>query len=171
MIVVGEFGCGKTTQIPQYLHQARYAKTGKKKIACVEPRRAAAICAAAAVSQGMGAELGHEVGYCIIHDDYTTKEIVLKYITDGMLVQEWLGRQDLLASYGVVMVDEAHERTLASDYSDVFALVKRVARARRDLKLVIVLSESGSTSDPEKLSDYFDKAPMLRIPHRQYRCS
>lgn len=115
MIVVGEFGCGKTTQIPQYLYQAGYTKSGKKKIACLEPRLAAAICAAAAVSQDMGVELGREVGYYINHDDCATKETVVKYITDGVLVKEWLGRQDLLASYGVVMVYEPHERTLASD--------------------------------------------------------
>ncbi|OAY84022.1 putative pre-mRNA-splicing factor ATP-dependent RNA helicase DHX16 [Ananas comosus] len=119
LVIVGETGSGKTTQIPQYLHEAGYTEAGK--IACTQPRRVAAMSVAARVSQEMGVKLGHEVGYSIRFEDCTSEKTVLKYMTDGMLLREFLGEPDL-ASYNVVMVDEAHERTLSTDI--LFGLVK-----------------------------------------------
>ncbi|KAM1021628.1 hypothetical protein ACFX2J_042511 [Malus domestica] len=159
LIIVGETGSGKTTQIPQYLHEAGYTKRGK--IGCTQPRRVAAMSVAARVSQEMGVKLGHEVGYSIRFEDCTSEKTVLKYMTDGMLLQEFLGEPDL-ASYSVVMVDEAHERTLSTDI--LFGLVKDIARFRPDLKLLI----SSATLDAEKFSDYFDSAPIFKIPGRRY---
>uniref|UniRef100_A0A6N2KJD1 RNA helicase n=1 Tax=Salix viminalis TaxID=40686 RepID=A0A6N2KJD1_SALVM len=112
IIIVGETGSGKTTQIPQYLHEAGYTKRGK--VGCTQPRRVAAMSIAARVSQEMGVKLGHEVGYSIRFEDCTSDKTVLKYMTDGMLLREFLGEPDL-AGYSVVMVDEAHERTLSTD--------------------------------------------------------
>ncbi|KAL5146517.1 Pre-mRNA-splicing factor ATP-dependent RNA helicase DEAH1 [Glycine soja] len=159
LVIVGETGSGKTTQIPQYLHEAGYTKRGM--IACTQPRRVAAMSVAARVSQEMGVKLGHEVGYSIRFEDCTSEKTILKYMTDGMLLREFLGEPDL-ASYSVVMVDEAHERTLSTDI--LFGLVKDIARFRPDLKLLI----SSATLDAEKFSDYFDSAPIFRIPGRRY---
>ncbi|KAI3727553.1 hypothetical protein L6452_16169 [Arctium lappa] len=159
LVIVGETGSGKTTQIPQYLHEAGYTKRGM--IGCTQPRRVAAMSVAARVSQEMGIKLGHEVGYSIRFEDCTSDKTVLKYMTDGMLLREFLGEPDL-ASYSVVMVDEAHERTLSTDI--LFGLVKDIARFRPDLKLLI----SSATLDAEKFSDYFDSAPIFKIPGRRF---
>ncbi|KAK1296057.1 putative pre-mRNA-splicing factor ATP-dependent RNA helicase [Acorus calamus] len=158
LVIVGETGSGKTTQIPQYLHEAGYTKRGK--IGCTQPRRVAAMSVAARVSQEMGVKLGHEVGYSIRFEDCTSEKTVIKYMTDGMLLREFLGEPDL-ASYSVVMVDEAHERTLSTDI--LFGLLKDIARYRTDLKLLI----SSATLDAEKFSEYFD-APIFKIPGRRY---
>ncbi|XP_058779387.1 pre-mRNA-splicing factor ATP-dependent RNA helicase DEAH1-like isoform X2 [Vicia villosa] len=160
LVIVGETGSGKTTQIPQYLHEAGYTKHGRM-IACTQPRRVAAISVAARVSQEMGVKLGHEVGYSIRFEDCTSKKTILKYMTDGMLLREFLV-QPQLESYSVVMVDEAHERTLSTDI--LFGLVKDLARARPDLKVLI----SSATLDAKKFSDYFDLAPIFKIPGRRY---
>ncbi|KAL6554780.1 Pre-mRNA-splicing factor ATP-dependent RNA helicase DEAH1 [Orobanche gracilis] len=160
LVIVGETGSGKTTQIPQYLHEAGYTKHGRM-IACTQPRRVAAMSVAARVSQEMGVKLGHEVGYSIRFEDCTSKKTILKYMTDGMLLREFLA-QPKLESYSVVMVDEAHERTLSTDI--LFGLVKDVARARPDLKLLI----SSATLDAVKFSNYFDFAPIFKIPGRRY---
>ncbi|KAI3726854.1 hypothetical protein L1987_66660 [Smallanthus sonchifolius] len=159
LVIVGETGSGKTTQIPQYLHEVGYTKHGM--IGCTQPRRVAAMSVAARVSQEMGVKLGHEVGYSIRFEDCTSDKTVLKYMTDGMLLREFLGEPDL-ASYSVVMVDEAHERTLSTDI--LFGLVKDIARFRPDLKLLI----SSATLDAEKFSDYFDSAPIFKIPGRRF---
>ncbi|KAH1264470.1 Pre-mRNA-splicing factor ATP-dependent RNA helicase DEAH1 [Glycine max] len=159
LIIDGETGSGKTTQIPQYLHEAGYTKHGM--VACTQPRRLAAISVAARVSKEMGVKLGHEVGYSIRFEDCTTDKTVIKYMTDGMLLREFLGEPDL-ASYSVLIVDEAHERTLSTDI--LFGLVKDIARFRPDLKLLI----SSATLDADKFSDYFDSAPKFKIPGRRY---
>ncbi|KAL6221913.1 hypothetical protein ACLB2K_005305 [Fragaria x ananassa] len=159
LVIVGETGSGKTTQIPQYLHEAGYTKHGQ--IGCTQPRRVAAMSVAARVSQEMGVKLGHEVGYSIRFEDCTSEKTVLKYMTDGMLLREFLAEPDL-ASYSVLMVDEAHERTLSTDI--LFALVKDIARFRPDFKLLI----SSATLDALKFSDYFDHCPLFNIPGRRF---
>ncbi|XP_010538374.1 PREDICTED: pre-mRNA-splicing factor ATP-dependent RNA helicase DEAH1-like [Tarenaya hassleriana] len=159
LIILGETGSGKTTQLPQYLHEAGYTKRGK--IGCTQPRRVAAMSVAVRVAQEMGVKLGHEVGYSIRFEDCSSEKTVLKYMTDGMLLRELLGESDL-ASYSVIIVDEAHERTLSTDI--LFGLVKDITRFRPDLKLLI----SSATMDAEKFSDYFDSAPLFRIPGRRY---
>lgn len=159
VIIVGETGSGKTTQIPQYLHEAGYSERGK--IGCTQPRRVAAMSVAARVADEVGCKLGNEVGYSIRFEDCTSEKTVLKYMTDGMLLREFLGEPDL-ATYSVMMIDEAHERTLHTDV--LFGLVKDIARYRPDIKLLI----SSATLDAEKFSEYFDYAPIFRIPGRRY---
>ncbi|XP_056693080.1 pre-mRNA-splicing factor ATP-dependent RNA helicase DEAH1-like [Spinacia oleracea] len=159
LIIVGETGCGKTTQIPQYLHEAGYTKVGK--IGCTQPRRVAAMSVAARVSKEMGVKLGHEVGYSIRFEDCTSDKTLIKYMTDGMLLREFLCEPDL-GSYSVIMLDEAHERTVCTDI--LLGLVKDVARFRPDLKLLI----SSATLDADKFSDFFDSAPIFKIPGRPY---
>ncbi|KAK5149325.1 hypothetical protein LTR04_007200 [Oleoguttula sp. CCFEE 6159] len=160
LIIVGETGSGKTTQLPQYLHEAGYTKGGMK-VGCTQPRRVAAMSVATRVAEEMGVKLGNEVGYAIRFEDNTTDKTVLKYMTDGMLLREFLTEPDL-AGYSALMIDEAHERTLHTDI--LFGLVKDIARARPDLKLLI----SSATMDAQKFSRYFDDAPIFNIPGRRY---
>jgi pre-mRNA-splicing factor ATP-dependent RNA helicase DHX16 len=162
LIIVGETGSGKTTQITQYLHEEGFTKAdGSRKIGCTQPRRVAAMSVAKRVADEMGVKLGNEVGYSIRFEDATSERTIIKYMTDGMLLREFLGEPDL-ASYSCLMVDEAHERTLHTDI--LFGLVKDIARFRPDLKLII----SSATLEAEKFSEYFDGAPIFNIPGRRY---
>merc|ERR1719359_118850 len=162
LIVVGETGSGKTTQLPQYLHEVGYTKIGK--IGCTQPRRVAAMSVAARVSAELGCKVGHEVGYNIRFEDCTTDRTIIEYMTDGMLLRSFLNEPDM-ASFSVMLIDEAHERTLHTDV--LFGLVKDVARFRDDLKLII----SSATLDAEKFSEYFDNAPIFNIPGRRFPVS
>ncbi|WAR30568.1 DHX16-like protein [Mya arenaria] len=148
LIIEGETGSGKTTQIPQYLYNGGFCKDGMK-VGCTQPRRVAAMSVAA------------RVGYSIRFEDCTSERTCLKYMTDGMLLREFLGEPDL-KSYSVLIIDEAHERTLHTDI--LFGLVKDIARFRPDLKLLI----SSATLDAEKFSQFFDDAPVFRIPGRRF---
>ncbi|KAI9879752.1 MAG: hypothetical protein M1830_007377 [Pleopsidium flavum] len=160
LIIVGETGSGKTTQIPQYLHEAGYTK-GDLKVGCTQPRRVAAMSVAARVAEEMGVKVGNEVGYAIRFEDATSDKTVLKYMTDGMLLREFLTEPDL-GGYSALMIDEAHERTLHTDI--LFGLVKDIARFRPELKLLI----SSATMDAQKFAKYFDDAPIFNIPGRRY---
>ncbi len=120
LIVVAETGSGKTTQLPQYLHESGYTAGGMK-VGCTQPRRVAAMSVAARVAEEMGTKVGYEVGYSIRFEDATSDKTVLKYMTDGMLLREFLTEPDL-AGYSALIIDEAHERTLSTDI--LFALVK-----------------------------------------------
>lgn len=160
LIIEGETGSGKTTQIPQYLVEEGYTENGMK-IGCTQPRRVAAMSVAARVAQEMGVKLGNEVGYSIRFEDCTSERTVLKYMTDGMLLREFMTEPDL-ASYSVVVIDEAHERTLHTDI--LFGLIKDIARFRPDLKVLI----ASATLDTERFSAFFDDAPVFRIPGRRF---
>lgn len=160
LIVVAETGSGKTTQLPQYLHESGYTAGGMK-VGCTQPRRVAAMSVAARVAEEMGTKVGYEVGYSIRFEDCTSDKTVLKYMTDGMLLREFLTEPDL-ASYSALIIDEAHERTLSTDI--LFALVKDIARFRPELRLLI----SSATMDAEKFSEYFDNAPVFYVPGRRY---
>ena len=109
----------------------------------------------------MDKKLGNEVGYSIRFEDCTSERTMIKYMTDGMLLREFLSEPNL-QSYSVMIIDEAHERTLHTDI--IFGLVKDIARFRPDLKLLI----SSATLDAEKFSDFFDEAPIFRIPGRRF---
>jgi len=160
LIVVGETGSGKTTQLPQYLHEAGYTKDGLR-IGCTQPRRVAAMSVAARVAEETGTRLGHEIGYSVRFEDCTSSRTRIKYMTDGMLLREVLETPDLPA-YGVLIVDEAHERTLHTDI--LLGLLKDLAALRPTLKLII----ASATLDAERFSDYFGGAPIFTIPGRRY---
>ena len=159
LVLVGETGSGKTTQIPQFLNEVGYGKLGC--IACTQPRRVAAMSVAARVSQEMGVKLGNEVGYSIRFEDCTSEKTVIKYMTDGMLLREFLTEPDLKA-YSCLIIDEAHERTLHTDV--LFGLVKDVIKFRPDPKLII----SSATLDAEKFSSYLEDASIFMIPGRMF---
>ncbi|KAM5352704.1 hypothetical protein ACJ41O_005426 [Fusarium nematophilum] len=160
LVIVGETGSGKTTQLPQYLHEAGYTKNGMK-VGCTQPRRVAAMSVAARVADEVGVKVGNEVGYTIRFEDCTSDKTVLKYMTDGMLLREFMTEPDL-AGYSALMIDEAHERTVHTDI--LLALVKDLSRERPDLKLLI----SSATMNAEKFAQYFDDAPIFNIPGRRY---
>uniref|UniRef100_H3CAR0 ATP-dependent RNA helicase DHX8 n=1 Tax=Tetraodon nigroviridis TaxID=99883 RepID=H3CAR0_TETNG len=159
LIVVGETGSGKTTQITQYLAEAGY--TGRGKIGCTQPRRVAAMSVAKRVSEEYGCRLGQEVGYTIRFEDCTSMETLIKYMTHGMLQRECLVDPDM-SQYSLIMLDEAHERTIHTDV--LFGLLKKTVQKRKDMKLIV----SSATLDAVKFSQYFYEAPIFTIPGRTF---
>ncbi|KAK2558678.1 ATP-dependent RNA helicase DHX8 [Acropora cervicornis] len=159
LIVIGETGSGKTTQITQYLAEEGFLSTGK--LACTQPRRVAAMSVAKRVSEEYGCRLGQEVGYTIRFEDCTSTETKIKYMTDGMLLRECLLDSDL-NQYAIVILDEAHERTISTDV--LFGLLKKTVKKRPDLKLIV----TSATLDAVKFSTYFFEAPIFTIPGRTF---
>ncbi|KAK8809587.1 hypothetical protein WA158_000530 [Blastocystis sp. Blastoise] len=159
LIVTAETGSGKTTQIPQFLHEAGYTKRGM--VGCTQPRRVAAMSVATRVAEEMGVKRGYEVGYSIRFEDCTSDKTIIKYMTDGMLLREFL-TDPALEAYSVMIIDEAHERTLHTDI--LLGLMKDICREREDLRLII----SSATMDASKFSDYFDGAPIFAIEGRRF---
>lgn len=155
LILQGETGSGKTTQIPQFLIEGGY-----KYIAVTQPRRVAAMSVARRVAEELDVNLGEEVGYSIRFEENYSNKTVIKYMTDGMLLREAIS-DPLLKKYGIVILDEAHERTLATDI--LFGLMKEILPKRKDLKLIVM----SATMDTKKFQDYFE-APILDIPGRLY---
>ncbi|KAL7922346.1 P-loop containing nucleoside triphosphate hydrolase protein [Trichoderma austrokoningii] len=160
LIVVGETGSGKTTQMTQYLAEAGYADHGI--IGCTQPRRVAAVSVAKRVAEEVGCTLGQEVGYAIRFEDCTSPATKIKYMTDGMLQREILLDPDL-KRYSAIMLDEAHERTIATDV--LFALLKNTLKKRPDDLKVIITS---ATLNADKFSSYFNDAPIFTIPGRTF---
>lgn len=146
-IVVGETGSGKTTQIPQYLKEAGWADGGRV-IACTQPRRLAVQAVASRVAEEMGVKLGEEVGYTIRFEDATSTGTLIKFLTDGVLLREMMG-DPLLTKYSVIMVDEAHERSISTDV--LLGLLKKIQRRRPELRLII----SSATIEAKSMSAFF----------------
>ena len=159
MIVVGDTGSGKTTQLTQYLAEGGFANHGM--IGCTQPRRVAAMSVAKRVAEEVGCTLGQEVGYTIRFEDRTSPETKIKYMTDGMLQREVLLDPNL-RKYSVIMLDEAHERTIATDV--LFGLLKKTLKRRPDLKVIV----TSATLDADKFSEYFNQCPIFTIPGRTY---
>lgn len=159
LIVVGDTGSGKTTQMTQYLAEEGFANHGR--IGCTQPRRVAAMSVAKRVAEEVGCRVGQEVGYTIRFEDCTSPETRIKYMTDGMLLRECLIDPEM-SQYSVVILDEAHERTISTDV--LFGLLKRAAKRRPDLKLVI----TSATLDADKFATYFNNCPIFTIPGRTY---
>ncbi|CAZ81000.1 unnamed protein product [Tuber melanosporum] len=161
-IVVGQTGSGKTTQLPQYLHQAGWTEEGKV-IACTQPRRVAATTVATRVAEEMGVRLGEEVGYSIRFEDMTSPRTRIKYMTDGMLLREALV-DPLLSRYSVVMIDEAHERSLSTDV--LLGILKKIRRRREDLRVVV----SSATLQAEEFARFFGDEGETKIISLEGRC-
>ncbi|KAK3181390.1 DEAH-box RNA helicase prp16 [Lecanicillium sp. MT-2017a] len=158
-IVIGETGSGKTTQLTQFLYEDGYGKTGM--IGCTQPRRVAAMSVAKRVAEEMEVPLGGTVGYSIRFEDVTNKETVIKYMTDGILLQESFNERDL-DKYSCVIMDEAHERALNTDI--LMGLFKKILQRRRDLKLIV----TSATMNAKRFSDFFGNAPEFTIPGRTF---
>lgn len=159
VIIVGETGSGKTTQLTQYLHEEGYSKYGM--IGCTQPRRVAAMSVAKRVSDEMGTQLGDDVGYAIRFEDCTSEKTVIKYMTDGILLRESLRESDL-DHYSAIIMDEAHERSLSTDV--LFGLLREIVARRHDLKLIV----TSATMDSSKFSMFFGNVPTFNIPGRTF---
>jgi len=169
-ILIGQTGSGKSTQLPQFLHEAGWTADGRQ-VAICEPRRIAATSLASRVAAEAGWVLGEEVGYAIRFEELTSKRTSIKYLTDGMLFRE-LMLDPLLSRYSVVVVDEAHERSCYTDL--LLSVLKKIQAIRKDLRVVVC----SATLDAEHLRDYFnapsalhareDNATIVSIEGRMY---
>lgn len=159
LIVIGETGSGKTTQMTQYMSEMGYTQRGM--IGCTQPRRVAAMSVAKRVAEEYGCQLGQEVGYTIRFEDCTSPATRIKYMTDGMLMREYLA-DNSLSKYIAIMLDEAHERTIHTDV--LFGLLKTLMKERQDFKLIV----TSATLDAEKFSKYFFDCPIFTIPGRTF---
>ncbi|KAK9473278.1 P-loop containing nucleoside triphosphate hydrolase protein [Dipodascopsis tothii] len=159
IIVIGETGSGKTTQLTQFLFEDGYGKLGL--IGCTQPRRVAAMSVAKRVSEEMGVRLGDLVGYSIRFEDCTSPQTRIKYMTDGVLLRESLQEQDL-DKYSCIIMDEAHERALNTDV--LMGLFKKILARRRDLKLIV----TSATMNAERFSNFYGGAPQFTIPGRTF---
>ncbi|RUS19562.1 hypothetical protein BC937DRAFT_87268 [Endogone sp. FLAS-F59071] len=159
VIIVGETGSGKTTQLTQYLHEEGYSNFGT--IGCTQPRRVAAMSVAKRVAEEMNCKLGTTVGYVIRFEDNTSASTLIKYMTDGILLRESLNEPDL-DRYSAIIMDEAHERSLNTDV--IMGLMKKVLARRRDLKLIV----TSATMNAEKFAQFYGNAPCFNIPGRTF---
>jgi ATP-dependent helicase HrpA len=159
VIVSGETGSGKTTQLPKYCLAAGRGIDGK--IGCTQPRRIAATSVARRIAEEMGEPVGRSVGYKIRFQDRTGPDAFIKIMTDGILLAE-VQQDRYLGEYDTIIVDEAHERNLNIDF--VLGLLKTLLKKRRDLKLII----TSATIDTEKFSRAFDDAPVIEVSGRLY---
>ncbi len=161
IIVAGDTGSGKTTQLPQFCLEL--LGEGKKNIGCTQPRRVAAVSVAERVAEEIAEKGGMRglVGYKIRFHDQTSPDTRIKFMTDGVLLAET--RSDpLLRQYGVIIIDEAHERSLNIDF--LLGFLKNLLPRRPDLKLII----TSATIDTAIFSRHFDNAPVITIAGRAY---
>ncbi|KAJ9109868.1 DEAH-box ATP-dependent RNA helicase prp43 [Naganishia cerealis] len=168
VVMEGQTGSGKTTQIPQFVCYNDLPKLKGRMVACTQPRRVAAMSVAKRVADEMDVQLGKEVGYSIRFEDMTEPgTTMLKYMTDGMLLREAMN-DPKLERYSTIILDEAHERTLATDI--LMGLLKDIAKNRPDLKIIVM----SATLDIEKFAKYFGdgtesgKAPVVRVSGRTF---
>mmetsp|Transcript_34294 Transcript_34294/g.47719 ORF Transcript_34294/g.47719 Transcript_34294/m.47719 type:complete len:675 (-) Transcript_34294:3876-5900(-) len=159
LIIVAETGAGKTTQIPKYLFSMGYGKLGQ--IGITQPRRIAAINVATRVAFEINSSVGLLVGYVIRFEDCISTFTKIKFMTEGILLREIIN-EPLLLQYSVLMLDEAHERSIFSDI--LFSLLKDLNVLRSDLKLIIC----SATINTNKFSKFFNYSPLFQIPGKIY---
>uniref|UniRef100_A0AAR2K5J3 RNA helicase n=1 Tax=Pygocentrus nattereri TaxID=42514 RepID=A0AAR2K5J3_PYGNA len=163
LVVTGETGSGKTTQLPQFLYRAGLCRDGK--IGVTQPRRVAAITVAQRVCQEMGVRLGVEVGYQVRFDDCTSKDTLIKYVTDGCMLREILADPNL-TQYSVVILDEVHERSLNTDV--LLGLLKKTSGGSRGRTVPLKVVVMSATLQTDKLSAFLGHCPVFTIPGRTY---
>src|SRR6201996_6300973 len=152
VVVAGETGSGKTTQLPKLCLELGRGVRGT--IAHTQPRRIAARTVAQRIADELGVPLGGAVGYAVRFDDRASEDTLVRLVTDGLLLAE-IRRDPLLRRYDTVIVDEAHERSLNIDF--LLGCLHRILPRRADLKLII----TSATIDPERFSKHFGDAPMI----------
>ncbi|KAK0416900.1 hypothetical protein QR680_012742 [Steinernema hermaphroditum] len=148
LVLVGETGCGKSTQVPQYLMESGWASDSRL-IGITQPRRVAVVTLANRVAEEKMCVLGAEVGYCVRFDDVSSEKTKIKYVTDGILLKEMMV-DPLLTKYSILMIDEAHERSINTDL--VLGLLRKIISIRKDLRVII----SSATLDAELFRDFFE---------------
>ncbi|GAA3355341.1 ATP-dependent RNA helicase HrpA [Saccharopolyspora gregorii] len=159
VIVAGETGSGKTTQLPKMcLELGRGIQGG---IGHTQPRRIAARTVAERVAEELGTELGEAIGYQVRFTERAGESTLVKLMTDGILLAE-IQRDRLLRRYDTLIIDEAHERSLNIDF--ILGYLKQLLPRRPDLKVII----TSATIDPERFSRHFDDAPVVEVSGRTY---
>ncbi|MBQ1833243.1 MAG: DEAD/DEAH box helicase [Treponema sp.] len=159
IVVQSPTGSGKTTQLPVILHEAGYSENGI--IAVTQPRRIAALSVSEFISKQLGTKYPGLVGYKFRFEDKTDSTTKIKIMTDGILLQE-MKLDPWMSKYSVIMVDEAHERSLNIDF--VLGLLKRILSERKDFKVIV----SSATMNAEAFSKYFDDCPIVTIETQVY---
>ncbi|MGA1875710.1 MAG: ATP-dependent RNA helicase HrpA [bacterium] len=159
VVITGDTGSGKTTQIPKMCLEAGRGRKGR--IGCTQPRRVAAVSVALRVAEELGEEGGAMVGYQIRFQDRTSPTTRIKFMTDGILLAE-SQRDPMFRSYDTLIIDEAHERSLNIDF--LLGILRQLLPRRRDLKVVI----TSATIDTEKFSRSFNNAPIIEVSGRTY---
>ena len=159
VVVAGETGSGKTTQLPKLCLQAGRGAAGM--VGCTQPRRIAARAVARRVAEELQVPLGGAVGYQVRFNDSVSADTAIKFMTDGILLAE-IASDRWLSRYDTIIVDEAHERSLNIDF--LLGYLKQLLRKRSDLKLVV----TSATIDTERFSQHFDDAPVVSVEGRGY---
>ena len=175
VVICGQTGCGKTTQVPQFLYEAGYGSASFSEragqIGVTQPRRIAATSTAARVAHELDAPLGSRVGFQIRHENRTSAETVIRFMTDGILIRE-LQRDFLLSAFSVLIIDEAHERSLNTDL--ILGMLSRVVKLRRrvmgqmPLKVIIMSATLEATAFLSNALLFPETPPVLNIPSRQF---
>lgn len=161
VILIGETGCGKTTQVPKIIYNTLGGETYSSKIVITQPRRVAAISVSLRVSQEMQTKIGGLVGYSVRFDERSSDKTKIKYVTDGMLLREAI-LDNTLSNYNVVIIDEIHERSINTD--TLLALILRIQKKRKDLKLVVM----SATIDVDKLKSYLNTECVVSVSGRSF---
>ena len=159
VIIAGETGSGKTTQLPKMCLEAGFAERGM--IGCTQPRRVAAMSISRRVAEELGVTWGREVGCKMRFNDDTGRDTVLKFMTDGILLAE-IQSDPLLRRYSAIILDEAHERSLNIDF--LLGYLKGLLQRRRDLKLIV----TSATIDTVAFSEAFGGAPIIEVSGRMF---
>ncbi|MBN1830244.1 MAG: DEAD/DEAH box helicase, partial [Deltaproteobacteria bacterium] len=159
VVITGETGSGKTTQIPKMCLEAGRGIEGM--IGLTQPRRIAAMTVSRRIAEEMGEPLGRSVGYKIRFDDRTSRDSYIKIMTDGILLMEMQG-DPLLSAYDTLIVDEAHERSINIDV--ILGHLIRLMNRRRDLSVII----TSATIEPERFASAFGSAPIIEVSGRTY---
>ena len=160
LIIIGETGSGKTTQVPKIILNSL---SNNNKICVTQPRRVAAISVAQRVSQEIGTKIGSTIGYSVRFDERVSSSTKIKYVTDGMLLREAI-LDNRLSNYSTIIIDEIHERSINTD--TLLALILRIQTYRKDLKLVVM----SATIDLDKLKSYLkiDEENVIKIEGRSF---
>jgi HrpA-like RNA helicase len=165
-IIVGETGSGKSTQIPQILLNNNLVNSDSC-LVCTQPRRVAAVTIAQKVASERRCEVGKEVGYSIRFEDKSSPITKIKYVTDGVLLREIMS-DSLLSKYNIVILDEAHERSMQTDIlMGLLKILIEIQKLRTDLKVIIM----SATLQIELFSSFFTNSNCVIIPGRQYAVS
>jgi ATP-dependent helicase HrpA len=159
VIVAGETGSGKSTQLPQFCLRAGRGVDGM--IGHTQPRRIAARTIADRIAEEMGCELGTTVGYAVRFTDRVGEQTQIKVMTDGILLAE-IQRDRMLRRYDTLIIDEAHERSLNIDF--LLGYIRQLLPRRPDLKLIV----TSATIDTQRFSEHFDNAPIITVEGRTY---
>ncbi|MCK9004699.1 ATP-dependent RNA helicase HrpA [Haemophilus influenzae] len=159
IVVAGETGSGKTTQLPKMCLELGFGNLGM--IGHTQPRRIAARSVAARIAEELETELGGLVGYKVRFNDQISDDTQIKLMTDGILLAE-IQNDRFLNQYSCLIIDEAHERSLNNDF--ILGYLKQLLPRRRDLKLII----TSATIDVERFSKHFNNAPIIEVSGRTY---